>query len=247
MAQQMVQVQQQVSQQQQHAAQSAQQMAAHAREVLAAQNQLRPMPMSALPVAGAGGGPTLVQRPDASPEENEMIARAQQAIAQAKAAGGVSPEVGAAVFRVEHRLGELSALIAQLQERIAQGAAAPARSHNGGNAGAGQVPRFDAAVDLQSPSNFYKWRPDADVVNEGGVFIATRRRVPQLGQQVILRLTLPGGVELEARAVVEWSRPAAQQGAPPGFGARFVDLPTYARQLVDHFVARRPPLVFEQA
>lgn len=63
---------------------------------------------------------------------------------------------------------------------------------------------------------------------------------------MLIRITLPGGVELEARAVVEWARPPGHQGAISGFGARFVDLPTYARQLVDHFVAKREPLLFEQ-
>jgi Tfp pilus assembly protein PilZ len=112
--------------------------------------------------------------------------------------------------------------------------------------GGGAAPRFDAAVDLQSHSNFYRWRAKGDVVNEGGVFIATRRKLPNLGQDVLIRLTLPGGVELEARGVVEWTRPVGHQG-PSGFGARFVDLPTYGRQLVDHFISQRAPLLFEQA
>ncbi len=229
---------------QHQAAQSAQQMAAHAREVL-----------SAAPAAGPARDPVLVQRPDATPEENEMIARAQLALQAAKQQGALAPEVGAAVHRVEHRLSELSSVVQQLQLGLSTGAVSPnpAAAASGAGAaaaaaqnGGGSLPRFDAAVDFQSPSNFYRWRVDADVVNEGGVFIATRRRVPSLGAQVLLRLTLPGGVELEARAVVEWARPAAHHGGAPGFGARFVELPTYARQLVDHFVAKRQPLVFEQ-
>jgi Tfp pilus assembly protein PilZ len=184
-----------------------------------------------------------------------MIARAQIALQNAKQQGALAPEVGAAVHRVEHRIGELANMVRSLQERVGQGVAAHVQAHasqapaqaqaprNGG----GNSPRFDAAIDFQSPSNFYRWRAQADVVNEGGVFIATRRKVPNLGQEVVIRVTLPGGVELEARAVVEWARPPGHQGMAAGFGARFVDLPTYARQLIDHFVARREPLLFEQA
>jgi hypothetical protein len=225
------------------------------------------MPAGAMAAGAMPTGSTLVQRPDASPEENEAIARAQLAAAAARSSnpgpGGVQPEVGAAVFRVEHRLGELTQLVRALQERLSQGVAQAAslqseamasaaeaqraaRGATTGNGGGGAVPRFDAAVDFESPSNFYRWKPKADVVNEGGVFISTRRKLPNLGQNVLVRLTLPGGVELEARAVVEWTRPVGHQGAP-GFGARFVDLPTYGRQLVDHFVARREPILFEQA
>ena len=79
------------------------------------------------------------------------------------------------------------------------------------------------------------------------MFVATRRRAPNLGQEVILRVTLPGGAELEARGVVEWARPGSHEpNDVPGFGARFVELPSYARQLVDHFIQRRPPILFEQ-
>jgi Tfp pilus assembly protein PilZ len=245
-----------VAQHQQQAAASAEQMAAQARQVLA---------------AGPPAGPAqqvLFQRPDASPEENEMIARAQLALQQAKQQGGLAPEVGAAVHRVEHRIGELTNIVRALQERIGHGVAAyAAQAPQGQHAPQGQQalpgqptqhphaaarnggsgpPRYDAAIDFQSPSNFYRWRAQADVVTEGGIFVATRRKVPNLGSEVLIRITLPGGVELEARAVVEWARPPGHQGAISGFGARFVDLPTYARQLVDHFVAKREPLLFEQ-
>jgi Tfp pilus assembly protein PilZ len=255
---------QQVAQMQQHAAQSAQiqqqaaqsaeQMAAHARQILA------------VAPAAEGGVPqqTLFQRPDASPEENEMIARAQIALQNAKKQQNLAPEVGAAVHRVEHRIGELTSIVRALQDRIGQGVAthvqaqaADGHAHHpqahaqaqqrAARQNGGTAPRYDAAIDFQSPSNFYRWRAQGDVVTEGGVFIATRRKVPNLGAEVIIRITLPGGVELEARAIVEWARPPGHQHVAAGFGARFVDLPTYARQLIDHFVARREPLLFEQA
>ena len=175
------------------------------------------------------------------------------ALLAARQDGGSQPEVGAAVFRVEHRLGQLTDIVRSLQQRVGQGIATADGGggaqppEKGGNGGGTSVVRFDTMVDFQSPSNFYRWGPKADVVNEGGVFVSTRRRPPNIGQEVLLRITLPGGAELESRALVEWTRPAGHPQGAPGFGARFVDLPSYARQLVDHFVAKRPPIIFEQA
>jgi Tfp pilus assembly protein PilZ len=205
--------------------------------------------------------------------------RGKQVLAAARQAG-VSPEVTAAVNRVEHRLGELTQLVQSLQAGITHGVAQAAaansargqRQRGQGHAQSqaqgqpqaqanpqaqgrqqslpvddGGMLRFDTLIDLTSHSNFYRWSPKGDVVNEGGVFVATRRRPPNIGDSVVLRLQLPGGAELEARGVVEWTRPTGHPGGVPGFGARFADLPTYARQLVDHFVTSRPPLVFEQS
>ncbi|NUP06894.1 MAG: AAA family ATPase [Polyangiaceae bacterium] len=289
-AQQMAEVQQRLVREQQQAAQSAQQITQQAREVLAAQQQMavhqaqmanhqqqitaqQHQMLSAQQVTGRRptspppDAASLVQRPDASPEENEMVARAQQVLAAARQ--GAPPEVGAAVMRVEQRLGELTQLVQSLQVGIAQGvaqanAASGARAfrhaaHGHAQAQGQAVPRpapssedggslrFDTFIDLQSHSNFYRWSSKGDVVNEGGVFVSTKRSPPNIGDGVVLRIQLPGGAELEARAVVEWTRPSGHQGGAPGFGARFVDLPTYARQLVDHFVTKRAPLVFEQA
>jgi hypothetical protein len=280
MAQQMAEMQRQIVTQQQQAAQSATQMAAQAQQVLATQQQMSTQAQQLVqqqqhlsqqqqahaqaqaqqPPAQAGARPGtwpppgLVQRPDASPEENEAIARAQQALLAARQEGGSQPEVGAAVFRVEHRLGQLTDIVRSLQQRVGQGMAAADGNQSsqpppekGGNGGGSSVVRFDTMVDFQSPSNFYRWGPKADVVTEGGVFVSTRRRPPNIGQEVLLRITLPGGAELESRALVEWTRPAGHPQGAPGFGARFVDLPSYARQLVDHFIAKRPPILFEQA
>ena len=110
------------------------------------------------------------------------------------------------------------------------------------------MPRFDAVVDQASASNFYQWRQGSDVLREGGIFIATYRRAPDLGARVALKVTLPGGVDFEATGVVEWTRPQADQGPPwlqPGFGARFEGLPPQAAPLVLQFLNARQPIVFE--
>jgi hypothetical protein len=236
--------QQQITAHQQSLVSHQQQIATQQRAVTSQQEQLardqaakaQATPPSQAPRPGTipPGPAGLVQRPGASPEENEAIARAQQAMLQSRQ--GIT-EVQGAVQRVEGRLGELVQLVRQLQDRTVQAASAQ---------GPSGMQRFDASIDFQSASNFYKWRPNANVVTEGGVFVATRRRPPNLGQEVILRVTLPGGAELEAKGVVEWSRPMDHDPQTiPGFGARFVDLPSYARQLVDHFIQRRAPIVFQ--
>jgi hypothetical protein len=86
------------------------------------------------------------------------------------------------------------------------------------------------------------------VVREGGIFVATHRRLPDLKATVIVRVTMPGGVEFETPCLVEWSRPGGEKGPPweqPGFGARFVELQPHVRQIVDQFVRMREPLLFE--
>jgi hypothetical protein len=213
-------------------------------QMQAQQGQMRPptIPPGQM-AAQMGASPvpphaSLVQRAGATAEENEAVARAQQAMAQGRGAA-MEPQVGAAVFRVEQRLTELTNLVKGLQGRISQTAAIAAGNH----------PRFDAAIDMQSASNFYRWKKAGDVVREGGVFVSSYRPAPNLGTTVALRVSLPGGVEFETLGVVEWARPPGDKGPPwqqPGFGARFADLSADAQQLVHQFVLAREPILFEQ-
>ena len=98
------------------------------------------------------------------------------------------------------------------------------------------------AADLgaNSPSNFYKGLSGNDIIDHGGLFVSTYM-VPKIGQPVRLRVSLPGGYEFEANAVVQWAR---EQGgdAPPGFGAKFTQITPEARQLVYRYVRNREPL-----
>ena len=68
---------------------------------------------------------------------------------------------------------------------------------------------------------------------------------PKLGQTIRLRVSLPGGYEFEANAVVKWRR---EQGgdAPPGFGAQFTGITPEARQLVQRYVRNREPLFYDE-
>ncbi len=188
-----------------------------------------------------GGVAVPVQRPGMSAAESEAVARAQQAMTRSRGKQGAAiAEVGSAVFRVEARIDELSKLVRELGGRMQQGAGA-GRTEGG-------MPRFEAVIDENSSSNFYRWKQGGDVLREGGVFVASYRRPPDLGTRVALRVTLPGGVDFEATGVVEWTRPQGEQGPPwvqPGFGARFDVLPPQAAPLVVQFLNLRQPMVFE--
>jgi len=102
----------------------------------------------------------------------------------------------------------------------------------------------NAELGAHSPSNFFKGLAGNDIVDHGGLFVATYN-LPTIGSQVRLRVSLPGGYEFEANAVVRWRREANDVGgtdAPPGFGAQFTDITAEARQLVYRYVRNREPL-----
>jgi hypothetical protein len=107
----------------------------------------------------------------------------------------------------------------------------------------GAAPRVDAELGAHSPSNFYKGLSGNDVVDHGGLFVSTYN-IPPVGHTVTLHVSLPGGYEFDALAVVKWTRETVEsgQGAPPGFGAQFTQITPEARQLVYRYVRNREPL-----
>jgi len=104
----------------------------------------------------------------------------------------------------------------------------------------GNIPVVAADLGAHSPTNFYKGLSGNDVIDHGGLFVSTYM-IPSIGAPVRLRVSLPGGYEFEANAIVRWSR---EQGgdAPPGFGAQFTAITPEARQLVQRYVRNREPL-----
>lgn len=100
-----------------------------------------------------------------------------------------------------------------------------------------------AELGAHSPSNFYKGLSGNDIVDHGGLFVSTYK-LPKLGARVRLKVSMPGGYEFEANAVVRWRREPtdAADGAPPGFGAQFTDITPEARQLVYRYVRNREPM-----
>jgi hypothetical protein len=99
---------------------------------------------------------------------------------------------------------------------------------------------ISADLGANSPTNFYKGLSGNDIIDHGGLFVSTYM-IPKIGSPVRLRVSLPGGYEFEANAIVQWAR---EQGgdAPPGFGAKFTAITPEARQLVHRYVRNREPL-----
>jgi hypothetical protein len=102
---------------------------------------------------------------------------------------------------------------------------------------------IDVALAAHSPSNFYKGLSGNDVIDHGGLFVATYI-IPKLGSSVRLRVALPGGFEFEAAALVQWARENVDPfgDAQPGFGAKLLQVSPEARQLIYRYVRNREPL-----
>jgi uncharacterized protein (TIGR02266 family) len=102
---------------------------------------------------------------------------------------------------------------------------------------------YDAELGAHSPTNFYKGLSGNDVIDSGGLFIATYQ-IPNIGRNVHLKVSLPGGYEFEAAGIVRWTREAQNPGvdAPPGFGVQFTNISPEGRQLVYRYVRNREPI-----
>ncbi len=105
----------------------------------------------------------------------------------------------------------------------------------------GDIQTVAADLGTNSTTNFYKGLSGNDVIDHGGLFVATYM-VPQIGAPVRLRVSLPGGYEFEANAIVKWSREQSEGSESPGFGAQFTQITPEARQLVYRYVRNREPL-----
>lgn len=127
----------------------------------------------------------------------------------------------------------------QPQQQWAPPTAQPAYPAGGG----GPAVRVDAELGAHSSTNFYKGLSGNDVIDSGGIFIATYQ-IPAIGQELVIKVSLPGGYEFEATGVVRWTRDAPNSGAdsPPGFGAQFTQISPEGRQLVYRYVRNREPL-----
>ena len=60
---------------------------------------------------------------------------------------------------------------------------------------------IEAELGAHSPSNFYKTLSGNDIVEHGGLFVATYN-VPKMGQRVQLRVHLPGGYHFDTAGTV---------------------------------------------
>jgi hypothetical protein len=135
---------------------------------------------------------------------------------------------------------------AQAAAPVASRAHAPVQHTAGGAPPPTQgAPRLDVELGANSSSNFYKGLGGNDVIEHGGIFVATYK-VPKIGAQVVLRVLLPGDYEFQANAVVQWTRESStNDAAEPGFGARFTQIAPDARQLVYRYTRNREPLFYD--
>jgi hypothetical protein len=108
------------------------------------------------------------------------------------------------------------------------------------------TPSVDVNLGTHSPSNFYKGLGGNDVIEHGGIFVATYK-IPKVGATVSLRVHLPGNYEFYANAVVQWVREAGGSidSSEPGFGARFTQISPDGRQLVYRYTHNREPIFYD--
>ncbi len=111
------------------------------------------------------------------------------------------------------------------------------------------TPRVNVELGAHSPTNFYKGLAGNDIMDAGGIFVATYQ-IPNVGQTLVLHLSMPGGYEFQALGVVRWTREAPLSStesseSPPGFGAQFTDISAEAKHLVYRYVRNREPLFYD--
>jgi hypothetical protein len=136
---------------------------------------------------------------------------------------------------IEAQVSELILALRALEEKL-RGGARPGSQP--------PPPRFEAQVGAETPANFYRATTGEDVVEHGGIFVPTFRKPPPRGATVAIKVPFgdgTGGAEIDAMAVVEWTR-EAKGGEAPGFGARFVKLTAEERALIERFAQQRAPM-----
>jgi hypothetical protein len=112
----------------------------------------------------------------------------------------------------------------------------------------------DAPLSARGASNFYASLSGGDVVTSGGLFVATYD-VPEVGERVLLKISMPGGHQFVAKGVVVWTRCQVDSAATsegqvgpedaPGFGARLSEVAADGLALIRRYVKNRPPLLHE--
>jgi hypothetical protein len=200
-----------------------------------------PAAMTAPMAPGAQPGPT------ADPAHAEAAAAAQAAAQQLAEA-----EARAAEARrlAEQKAAEAARQAAEAQQQAAMEAARAAKevARVPGQTDAPAPPdgatRVNVELGAHSSSNFYKGLAGNDVVDHGGIFVATYQ-VPKVGAPLALRVLLPGDLEFEADAIVQWVRETRSGESQPGFGAKFTRISGEGRQLVYRYARNREPMFYD--
>jgi Tfp pilus assembly protein PilZ len=105
-------------------------------------------------------------------------------------------------------------------------------------------PTVIVELGTRSTSNFYKGLAGNDVIEHGGMFVATYK-IPKIGTTVLLHVLMPGNYEFYVTAIVQWVREPRSDSTEPGFGARLVEISPEGRQLVYRYTRNREPLFYD--
>jgi uncharacterized protein (TIGR02266 family) len=103
--------------------------------------------------------------------------------------------------------------------------------------------RMETEIDLQSASNLFTGY--SENISQGGLFIATDDTF-ELGTEVDLAFTLPGGVDVRARGEVKWHREESDD-VTAGVGISFTQISDAARAAVERFLELREPIYHEES
>ena len=106
-----------------------------------------------------------------------------------------------------------------------------------------QVTRVEVNVSLVSEHNFYVGA--SRHVDSGGVFISTLLP-PPVGTRLQIRLGLADGrrIDVEGEVVFIREKNAISGRQPAGCGVKLYNVPGWAVDAIDRFVAARPPIVY---
>jgi MoxR-like ATPase len=104
--------------------------------------------------------------------------------------------------------------------------------------------RFESELGAVSVSNFFiPAGADRDVVRDGGIFVQTYRKLPQVGSVVTVALRFAGGGIVETEAEVVYAVEASLSEPHPGFGARLLHLTPAQEGILRRYLLDRDPLV----
>lgn len=192
----------------------------------------QPAPAAPTPTKAAAPEPSLIEQGTLMSSQTSFDTAVKDAAVAAKT-GEQKPEPKNAPI-------ETAQTMAAAEPVRAAAPAAPAAE-----AAAAHLQRVAAELGAHSATNFYKGLGGNDVVDSGGIFVATYQ-VPPVGKNVLIRVSLPGGYEFEAKGVVRWtcepSPNSRGEDISPGFGAQFTEISPEARQLVYRYARNREPL-----
>lgn len=112
------------------------------------------------------------------------------------------------------------------------------------------IPKVEVGLAAHSASNFYQGLGQGDIVQNGGVFVATYSLL-KIGDLVALRVLFPGGYEADIHGRVRWTREPRQStidaaaGVEPGYGVEILDISSEGRALIARYVRNREPLFYD--